>query len=342
MKKNVFVVLGVARGGTSTVARAMQALGIELGERLVPTDVKWNAKGFFEDSDIVFNINGKAFQALNFAPYSIELLDAAAQNAESLQAIKQSAIALLEQRFANTTYWGFKDPSTVKLLSFWQSVFASANINDNYIICLRNPLGSAKSYQKLTGCSLEIGLLLWLMHMLPAIANTHNKKSMVVSYELLLQNPQQQLKRMQSFFELQSLEDQNEIDAYINEFLDIKLQHNHFTRAQLLAEPALKVVPLCIQVYDLLVQLANDEIQFSDAGFISRWKQLENELNEIYPTYLYLDKVLKENNQLRRQLKSIHKTWLWKLYSPIKIVYDQLRAKQRQKRSEKRLAKAYG
>lgn len=342
MTKNIFVVLGVARGGTSAVARALQALGIDLGTQLVDTDTKWNAKGFFEDSDVVYNINGKAFRQLNFAPYSIEMIEAEKQTSLALRNVKQAALDLLQQRFATTDYWGFKDPSTVKLLAFWQQVFATANVKDHYIICLRNPLGSARSYQKLTGCSLEVGLLLWLMHMLPAVANVHDKNAIVVSYEGLLKNPRANIKRLQTFFHLQALHDEAAINAYCDDFLDTKLHHNDYSRSQLSKEPAIQVVPLCVKAYDLFLQLANDEIKFSDAGFVTQWKLIQDELQQIYPVYAYMDALLKDNNQLKRTLKTIERTWVWKIYGPIKTVYDQLRAKRRGQRAEKRLAKAYG
>lgn len=340
MTHNIFVVLGVARSGTSAIAKGLNALGVDLGSNFVDVDTKWNAKGFFEDSDIVYKINGRLFRALDFAPYGIEMLDARRQTSTAVSDIKLAAMSLLKQRFATTENWGFKDPSTVKLIPFWQDVFTAANINDNYVICLRNPLGSAKSYQKLTGCDLEIGFLLWLMHMYPAIADTQNRNRIVVSYEALLQNPRLQLQRMQNQFCLQS--NANEINNYVNQFLDTKLHHNEFTREDLLNNPALKIAPLCLQLYDLLLQLAKDEIAFADVAFKNQWQQIENELQKIYPIYSYIDVLLKNNYQLKRSIQAVNKTFVWKLYAPIKSFYDQLRAKKRQIRNEKRLAKAYG
>ena len=45
-------ILGVGRSGTSAIARAMQAVGIELGDNLRPGSGK-NPTGFFEDNDIL-------------------------------------------------------------------------------------------------------------------------------------------------------------------------------------------------------------------------------------------------------------------------------------------------
>ena len=51
MQKNVFIVLGVGRSGTSAIARGLKALGIDLGNMLRPA-ADANPKGFWEDAEI--------------------------------------------------------------------------------------------------------------------------------------------------------------------------------------------------------------------------------------------------------------------------------------------------
>ncbi len=340
-QKNVFVVLGMARSGTSAITRGLQALGVDLGEQLTPGG-KWNPTGFWEDHDIVYKINGKIFSTLQFAPYGIQRLEPELQLSEALDAVRSSALTLLNERFATTNHWGFKDPSTVKTLTFWQALFTTANIQDHYIIALRNPLAAAQSYQKLTGTPLEVGLLLWLMHLLPAIDDTHGRKRIVVSYELLLQQPQAELTRMQKNLALTSLCNQDNIDAYVNEFLDKDLHHYAFDNRDLKLHPAAAVTPLCAQAYEFLLRLARDEIQFDSEEFFSLWQEIKTELEKIYPIYCYIDMLLKQNKQLEKNLHTIHKSILWKMLYPLRIIDDALRAKRVRSRAQKRLAKAYG
>src|SRR5437879_8253383 len=139
-QKNIYVVLGVARSGTSAIVRGLKALGIELSDKMSAGNEKWNAKGFWEDTDIVYKINGKAFSTLDFAPYGIRTLTPSEQTSHKLHSVKLAGIELLKQRFSATNNWGFKDPSTVKLLHFWQNIFSDLQIKENYIIALRNPL----------------------------------------------------------------------------------------------------------------------------------------------------------------------------------------------------------
>lgn len=55
------------------------------------------------------------------------------------------ALALLEKDFAGQALCGIKDPRASRLMPFWQSVFATADIRDCYVIALRTPGSVARS-----------------------------------------------------------------------------------------------------------------------------------------------------------------------------------------------------
>lgn len=343
MDKNIFVVLGMARSGTSAITRGLKALGVELSdEKMNLGNSKWNAKGFWEDTDIVYDIHGKIFSRLNFAPYGIQTLSHAEQVSEKLADIKQAAIELLKQRFAATHYWGFKDPSTVKVLYFWQDIFFDLNMKENYIIALRNPLDVAQSYEKLTGSAVEIGLLLWLTHIIPAIEETVGKKRIVVSYDLLLQNPELQLDRIQSALQIPDLVNSTERQSYTQNFLDKTLHRHACDEQDLWKHPATAIVPLCRRVYALLLRVASDEISFDHLLFQKEWVEIQLEFEKIYPVYCYIDLLLKENNQLRKTLRNIDKSVLWKMLFPFRLIDQALRMRRQNKRQGRRLKKAYG
>ncbi len=340
--KNIFVILGVARSGTSAIARGLKALGIELGDKMSPGNPKWNAKGFWEDTDIVYNIHARAFSALNFAPYGIDTLTHEQQTSEALHEIKLSATALLKERFTATDHWGFKDPSTVKLLAFWQTIFTELQFRENYIIALRNPLETAQSYQQVTGADLEIGFLLWLAHIFPAIEETQGKNRVIVSYDLLLQQPDAQLTRLQTQLKIPLLSSSADIKNYTEDFLDKKLHRHAASVKDLLTHPTTAIVPLCAQLYQLLMKIANDEIDFKSKFFADEWRAIKIELEKIYPVYRYVDRLLKENYLLKKNLRGIQKSIPWKMLYPLRKIDDALRARRHKKRARHRLIKAYG
>lgn len=57
-KKEIVVVLGMHRSGTSAITRSLKVLGVDLGGRLLPAEAGINDKGFWEDVDITaFNVD---------------------------------------------------------------------------------------------------------------------------------------------------------------------------------------------------------------------------------------------------------------------------------------------
>lgn len=340
MQKRVFVVLGMARTGTSAISRALKVFGINLGDALTVGNEDWNPTGFWEDKDIVYGVNGRLFSRLGFAPYGLLTIASEQQTGSAVEDIHQYATETLQKRFQVSNCFGFKDPSTIKLLPFWRKVFSGLKLQDDYVIALRNPLAAARSYQKLTGCELELCLLLWCAHLFQAVEGTENVRRLVVSYDLLLQNPRQQLQRMTNAFNL-GLADHQEEEHYAEKFLDQKLNRFQASHDELSSHESLRVASLCNDIYECLLKVASDEWSFDSAEFIARWQEVKNEYAKFYPLYCYLDQLLKERRSLKRKLRDTHKSWLWKLLSPLWRLDHYWRQQRQQSRMSKRLAKAY-
>src|SRR6185295_4653785 len=240
-RKKIFVVLGMPRSGTSAIAHALNILGVDFGDSLTPADTLWNPTGFWEDKDISNQINCGVLFAIDFAWESLRLVDAA--QCTTLSDLKNKAINLLNQRMAFSDCWGFKDPRTAKIIPFWQSVFETAALEDHYLITLRNPLSSAHSFHRLRHFDLESGLILWLMHLYPAIQDTFGKKRLIVSFENMIENPCSELDRIQSYFNLPSICPTKKM-YYTHDFLKPSLSHYQHSLADLDHHPAAQVVPL--------------------------------------------------------------------------------------------------
>lgn len=337
-QKKIYVVIGFARSGTSVITRALKALGIDLGDAMQAVDAhsKWNPKGFWEDHELAYSIHAKVYALLGHKLRGIRLID---HDEEKLIPAKHEAIKLLNQRFAKTSHWGFKDPSTAKVIPFWQSIFMSQNIEDHYIIALRNPLASATSFAKLSKLDTEIGLILWLTHLIPSIDDTFGKKRIVVSYEQMLKDPRKQLLRIQS--QLNITTKTENLEEYIQEFLDDTLHRNKFSDENLKHNPLLTVAPLCIEVYELLLNVAEDKITIESEAFANAWNNIKQEFAKIYPIYCYLDNALQRNTTLQLNIRNIEKSYLWKLFYPLRLIDDYFRKIRHKKRRKFRLNTAY-
>lgn len=335
-QKKVFVVLGMARTGTSAISRALKVFGVDLGDALTKSQEQWNPTGFWEDSDIVYGINGKIFSRLDFAPYGMMTIPPADLARNKIADIYDEAAAVLEKRLQHVEVFGFKDPSTIKVLPFWRGVFSKMKVKDYYLIALRNPLAAARSYQKLTGCELELGLLLWCSHLLQAVEDTRDTKRLVVSYDLLLQDPRRQLDRIANAFQPGAI---NEEDAqfYTQEFLDKKLNRFQSTHDELNEHPAMHAVKFCKELYEILLKVAQDEWSFESPAFTAHWQEIESEYAKLHPMYCYLDRLLKKRKALKRKLRDIHKSYLWKLFLPFTKFDTYLRLRRRRKHLKQRM-----
>lgn len=332
---HIFVVLGVPRGGTSVISRGLKTLGIDLGDKLTPANREWNPRGFWEDNEIVYKVNARVLSVLGGSWDSVTWFDGKAMTDDRLRPLKTFAGNLLQQRFSDTQYWGFKDPNTVKILPFWQEVFNQLHIQDHYVIALRNPLSSAQSYHKLTGRDIEHGLFIWLMHMLAAIKNTQGKKRTVVSYDLLIHNPHLQLDRIKKELSIPMQLNESELDAFANQFLDNKLQHYQANDDDLVSHPAMLVSPLCLKIYILLLKVANDEVTLNSDEFASSWLAIENDFEKMSPIYSYINTLILRNHLANKSLQSLHKSRLWKMIYPLRKIDDALRARRKRLKQRK-------
>jgi hypothetical protein len=323
-QSNLFVILGVARSGTSVVTRTLKTLGIDLGNKLIPPG-EGNPTGFWEDNDIVYKINQCLLDHFQFRWDSVKLFEQENLCSEFCKPIQEMAKDILQKRIKQSNYWGFKDPRTVRILPFWQSIFSTLSLNEHYIIALRNPLCSSYSFGYSRKKELERGLLLWLMHLIPAIQHTHGKKRMVVSYEKIMQNPHHELTRIQHYFNL-PVPATDEINQFTQEFLNKQLDHYHYTFNELESHPAAKISPLIPTFYKLLMKLSQDEIHFEDEEFTSTWNQIHEEFKNSSPMFCYINKLLMENRELHRNLHSMQRSPSWKMIYPLRMTEQVIRS----------------
>jgi hypothetical protein len=320
-RRCVVMVLGMARSGTSAITRGLKAIGVNLGSKLLRADNR-NPTGFFEDTDITFKINRGILRELD-APWMLPDLAETMRRGDHvlLDKYRQYAVRLLRERLDGCACWGFKDTNTATLLPFWQHVLHEADAEDRYVFALRNPLGCAYSNIKHSNLDLEAGLLGWLKNMMLAVAGTHGKKRVVVSYDLLLQNPVHELERMRRHLDIHTT-NEAEMDAYVRKFVDQSLHHHAYSDDDLASHAAISAVPLCGRVYPLLMRVAADALAFDDAEFISAWHDIQRDYDALYPLYEYANDLLKQSHQLQREIRVIKKSVPWKLFYPLRLLFN--------------------
>jgi len=258
--QRLVVVLGAHRSGTSAITRALQVLGVPLGERLMPPVEGVNDKGFWEDLDF-YGLNIQMLQALGRDWYHLAPLGDDMVASLCAQGFSSQAQALLHDKMGELPLFGFKDPRVTLLLPFWQRVFASCDVEVSYVLALRNPLSVAKSLTRREGFDVRKGALLWLTHVLSMMRGTAGlNRRVLVDYDQLIAAPQHEVRRIASQLDLTI--DPTGLLEYETAFLDASLQHTRYS-AKDLADADFKLAFLP-ELYDQLRRAASDVIGLDD------------------------------------------------------------------------------
>lgn len=280
----LIVVLGMHRSGTSAVTRALQVLGVHLGDHLMPPVENNNDKGFWEDLDINA-LNMELLNVLNNDWHNLTPITP--QNFEVLRqkGFYIKALELLRQKIRHAGIFGIKDPRVAKLLPFWQEVFAHSGYRVSYVLTIRNPLSVAQSLAKRDGMAPEKSYLLWLEHVLNSLFWTAGTQRVMVDYDRLMQAPVQELKRMSEGLELPI--DETELQVYTTKFLDQALQHNLYTAAALSLDEACP--PLVQEIFMKLTAIASNQDSSFDQSLLDQMPLWKNEHDRLVTLLRYTD-----------------------------------------------------
>ena len=227
--QKVIVVLGMHRSGTSAITRSLELLGVGLGDNLHPAGFD-NPKGFWEDLECL-EINEELLCHLGSAYDRLDLAWERVKSDPFINTLNEKAKQLVIRKLSeNNGLWGFKDPRTCRLLSFWQGVFNFVGCETNYVIVLRNPLSIASSLAKRNRIPFEKSYFLWLQHMLPAVLGSAGSPRLLIDYDLFMDAPIEQITKISENLYLPMVDsDSSAVREYQNNFLDDGLRHSRFS-----------------------------------------------------------------------------------------------------------------
>jgi GT2 family glycosyltransferase len=259
MDESLYVVLGMHRGGTSAVARAINALGVNLGDNLMPGVPGVNELGFWEDRDVV-DLNERVLRAFSVSWHSVKILEERHADPRLLDDLPAEGRSLLKDRTSRFSPYGFKDPRTARVLFFWRPIFQALKLQAKYVIVLRNPISVAHSLGRRDNFPAEKSHLLWMLHMLSALRWSEGHPRVVVDYDRLIADPSAQLDRVRESLRMPAVEGALPC-SQVSDFLKDELRHFRFDDGAL--EPDEEVPRLVVRLYDLASRLARDQVEAS-------------------------------------------------------------------------------
>jgi hypothetical protein len=263
------LVLGMHRSGTSALARGLQMLGIYLGNNFLSPQPD-NPTGYWEDRTI-WELNERLLAVFGIKWEDVALLDDTRWHDPEVEALCAEAVKYLESQFTGHPLWGFKDPRTIRLLPFWRAVLHHLEVDECYLVVIRNPRSVAASLIQRQGMDAVTAHLLWLAYVVPYLSAIANKPFLVTDYDLVMADPRRQLERIASGLNI-PLSDVSKagIEQFASDFLDPKLRHNYFEVSDF--ELDLNLPPLTREAYLWLRQLAEDRIAADSPQFWSAWE----------------------------------------------------------------------
>lgn len=262
------VVLGMHRSGTSAIARGVAALGVHLGNDFLDAQPE-NPTGYWEDRGIV-DLNERVLEALGLTWDALAAIEPRRFGGWRMWKLRSEARRYLRRRFAHEPLWGFKDPRTIRLLPFWLRVLREANVDDAYLLAIRNPASVAASLHARQKMDAETAQRLWLVNVVPFLGELDGKLLSVVDYDLLMRDPSGQLERIAQRLRL-SGNDRAEIERFSGEFLDASLRHTVFSLDEI--DTSTEAGRLTRDAFELLYGLATDR-RDSDSSFWNAWRSV--------------------------------------------------------------------
>ena len=319
-KQKIVVVLGMHRSGTSAVTRGLQALGVELGDRLMSPIEEDNLKGYWEDIDLTA-LNTEMLGAIGSDWHHMSAVDL-----KDIEVLREKgyflrATELLLRKAGGAPVFGFKDPRTAKLLLFWKEVFSRCQFEVYYVIAVRHPLSVARSLVKRDGFETEQSCLLWLSYVLSSLTGSAGDKRVIVDYDRLLEDPERELLRIGKCAGLNI--DPAKVRDYQSEFLDRGLRHTVYGLNEFLTEDGCP--PIVREVYTALLEAASDGKNLEAPELHNELAVWAAEFARLKPLLRLVDRLFAQKSlavqtaaDCDRQIAVLYGSNSWRLTKPLR------------------------
>jgi hypothetical protein len=234
MRKEVILILGMHRSGTSAVAGAFGKLGAELPNDLMGAQPT-NPLGFFESNSAVY-LNDQILESLgtnwrDWRPISPQWFQT-----EAAQEFKLKICNILASEFACSKLIVIKDPRICRLVPLWHAALAESGFDIRIVMAFRNPLEVAESLQIRDGIPISLGLLIWLRHVLEAEVASRSLQRSVLEMSEFLADWRTEFARVGEQLSLALPPFAGFAELGVDKFLSMDLKHHNLDREQIFSD----------------------------------------------------------------------------------------------------------
>lgn len=182
--KTAFVVLGMHRSGTSSVAGLLALLGASPPRTLMGPKPE-NPKGFWE-SEVLMAFDDEILTRAGSSWDDATPLDLSVFDGEQGDDLRRRAGEKLHEEFGGADNILIKDPRICRFYPFWREVLITAGYEPFVVIPVRDPAEVAASLHSRNGMTIEQGLKLWHRHVEDAEAASRGQPRHILIWRELL------------------------------------------------------------------------------------------------------------------------------------------------------------
>ena len=225
-KSTAVCILGMHRSGTSSVTRAVNLLGVYLGEDAqVQHTGSDNPEGFWEHREIL-DLQVKLLARLNRGWDASAPLPTGWQESAAVRPFVERLRRVITADFGEHPVWGWKDPRTCLLLPVWRKLLGELNTGLTGIFVVRNPVEVASSLIRREPIPFERALAIWFNYCAAAVRDGTGLPLAFLSYDKFLTSWEPELRRCTSALGLEWPKDPERLRENIQSFLKADLRHN--------------------------------------------------------------------------------------------------------------------
>lgn len=317
--KDVLVVIGMHRSGTSATTGVLQLLGVRLGSRLYKGHSDINAKGYFEHGDVA-DTNDEILMAMGSSWDDPLLRDERGWSAPGIEKYVDKLRKIVRRDFLGDDLWALKDPRVCRLLPLWLPVFSSMGLSPKFLFVVRSPDAVYKSLNKRDGFSRDKSFLLWANHYLEAEFHSRGYRRAFITFETIIDDPVKSFEYVERALGIHFPVSPASAKESVNAFLSRDLLHHGGGAAdrQLVSE----IQALGYDVENRLVRLSlSAETSLFDADFDELRDRLAKIQAGFSPVLLeHIKDVGRQRGRVVLVMERVFRSFSWYFGKPMRVI----------------------